>query len=164
MEESTDKITLTLSPEESTEESVSEVAQNPIEEKEEVKFDDSSLTEEEKKMVDEFAKQIDIMETSTIIQYGAGAQNKVADFSENALKNVKTKDLGDVGDMMSELIGELKGFEIEEEDNGIFGFFKKQANKVSNLKTRYDSAAKNVDKIAKALEDHQIVLMKDIAL
>ncbi len=164
MEESTDKITLTLSPEESPEESVSEVAQNPIEEKEEVKFDDSSLTEEEKKMVDEFAKQIDIMETSTIIQYGAGAQNKVADFSENALKNVKTKDLGDVGDMMSELIGELKGFEIEEEDNGIFGFFKKQANKVSNLKTRYDSAAKNVDKIAKALEDHQIVLMKDIAL
>ena len=164
MEESTDKITLTLSPEESTEESVSEVAHNPIEEKEEVKFDDSSLTEEEKKMVDEFAKQIDIMETSTIIQYGAGAQNKVADFSENALKNVKTKDLGDVGDMMSELIGELKGFEIEEEDNGIFGFFKKQANKVSNLKTRYDSAAKNVDKIAKALEDHQIVLMKDIAL
>lgn len=164
MEESTDKITLTLSPEENTEESVSEVAQNPIEEKEEVKFDDSSLTEEEKKMVDEFAKQIDIMETSTIIQYGAGAQNKVADFSENALKNVKTKDLGDVGDMMSELIGELKGFEIEEEDNGIFGFFKKQANKVSNLKTRYDSAAKNVDKIAKALEDHQIVLMKDIAL
>ena len=164
MEENTEKITLTLKPEEAQEEVVEEVKEEPVVTAEDVKFDDSSLSEEEKQMVEDFVSQIDILETSTIIQYGAGAQNKVADFSENALKNVRTKDLGDVGNMMSDLIGELKGFEIEEEDNGFFGFFKKQANKVGNLKTRYDDAAKNVDKIAKALEDHQIILMKDIAL
>lgn len=161
MEDNKEKITLTLNA--STEEE--EVEENTKDiDIEQVEFDDSSLSDEEKKMVDDFSKQIDIMDTSAIIQYGAGAQNKVADFSENALKNVKTKELGDVGDMMSELIGELKGFEIEEKDNGILGFFKKGANKVTNFKTRYDSAAKNVDKIAKALEDHQIVLLKDIAL
>ena len=105
------------------------------------------------------------METNTILEYGSSAQRKIADFSESALKNVRTKDLGDVGDMLTELIGELKGFEIEEkEDNGFFGFFKKQANKITNLKTRYDKAADNVEKITKALEDHQITLMKDIAL
>lgn len=161
MEDNKEKITLTLNAsaeEEEVEENTKDI------DIEQVEFDDSSLSDEEKKMVDDFSKQIDIMDTSAIIQYGAGAQNKVADFSENALKNVKTKELGDVGDMMSELIGELKGFEIEEKDNGILGFFKKGANKVTNFKTRYDSAAKNVDKIAKALEDHQIVLLKDIAL
>ena len=104
------------------------------------------------------------METNTILEYGSAAQNKVADFSENALKNIRTKDLGDIGDMLSELIGELKGFEIEEKDSGILGFFKKSANKVTNLKTRYDKAATNVDKISKALENHQITLMKDIAV
>lgn len=160
MEDNKEKITLTLNAteEEEVEENTKDI------DIEQLEFDDSSLSDEEKKMVDDFSKQIDIMDTSAIIQYGAGAQNKVADFSENALKNVKTKELGDVGDMMSELIGELKGFEIEEKDNGILGFFKKGANKVTNFKTRYDSAAKNVDKIAKALEDHQIVLLKDIAL
>ncbi len=161
MAENSEKITLTLKAEEAEPESEEKTENNEIVD---VKFDDSSLSDEERQMVDNFAKQIDVMDTSTIIQYGATAQNKVADFSENALKNVKTKDLGDVGDMMSELIGELKGFEIEEKDDGIFGFFKKQTNKVANLKTRYDSAAKNVDKIAKALEEHQITLLKDIAL
>lgn len=161
MEDNKEKITLTLNA--SAEEEKAEENTKDID-IEQVEFDDSSLSDEEKKMVDDFSKQIDIMDTSAIIQYGAGAQNKVADFSENALKNVKTKELGDVGDMMSELIGELKGFENEEKDNGILGFFKKGANKVTNFKTRYDSAAKNVDKIAKALEDHQIVLLKDIAL
>lgn len=161
MAENSEKITLTLKAEEAETESEEKTENNEIVD---VKFDDSSLSDEERQMVDNFAKQIDVMDTSTIIQYGATAQNKVADFSENALKNVKTKDLGDVGGMMSELIGELKGFEIEEKDDGIFGFFKKQTNKVANLKTRYDSAAKNVDKIAKALEEHQITLLKDIAL
>lgn len=161
MAENSEKITLTLKAEEAEPEVEEKTENNEIVD---VKFDDSSLSDEERQMVDDFAKQIDVMDTSTIIQYGATAQNKVADFSENALKNVKTKDLGDVGDMMSELVGELKGFEIEEKDDGIFGFFKKQTNKVVNLKTRYDSAAKNIDKIAKALEEHQITLLKDIAL
>ena len=115
-------------------------------------------------MVEEFAQKIDVMETNTILQYGSAAQTKVADFSETALKNVKTKDLGDIGDMMTELIGELKGFEIEEKESGIMSFFKKGANKVTNMKARYDKAADNVDRISKVLEDHQVTLMKDIAL
>lgn len=125
---------------------------------------ETKLTQEEQKMVDDFAEKIDVMETNTILQYGSAAQNKMADFSENALKSVKTKDLGDIGDMISELIGELKGFEIEEKESGIMSFFKKSANKVTNLKVRYDKASDNVEKISKALEDHQITLMKDIAL
>ena len=125
---------------------------------------ETKLTQEEQKMVDDFAEKIDVMETNTILQYGSAAQNKMADFSENALKSVKTKDLGDIGDMISELIGELKGFEIEEKESGIMSFFKKGANKVTNLKVRYDKASDNVEKISKALEDHQITLMRDIAL
>ncbi len=125
---------------------------------------ETKLTQEEQKMVDDFAEKIDVMETNTILQYGSAAQNKMADFSENALKSVKTKDLGDIGDMISELIGELKGFEIEEKESGIMSFFKKSANKVTNLKVRYDKASDNVEKISKALEDHQITLMRDIAL
>ena len=125
---------------------------------------ETKLTQEEQKMVDDFAEKIDVMETNTILQYGSAAQNKMADFSENALKSVKTKDLGDIGDMISELIGELKGFEIEEKESGIMSFFKKGANKVANLKVRYDKASDNVEKISKALEDHQITLMRDIAL
>lgn len=159
-----EKITLTLGgePEETKEE--------VVEKKEEVnpetlkKVEDIELTPEEQKMIDDFAEKIDIMETNTILQYGSAAQNKIADFSETALKNVKTRDLGDIGDMMTELITELRGFEIEEKDSGIFGFFKKGANKAASLKTRYDKAATNVDRIVKALEEHQITLMKDIAL
>ncbi len=125
---------------------------------------ETRLSPQEQKMVDEFAKKIDIMETNTILQYGSTAQNKMADFSENALKSVKTKDLGDIGDMITELIGELKGFEIEEKESGILSFFKKSANKITNLKVKYDKASDNVEKIAAALEDHQVTLMKDIAL
>ena len=157
-----EKITLTLGnePEEA----------EVVEKKEEVnpetlkKVEDIELTPEEQKMIDDFAEKIDIMETNTILQYGSAAQNKIADFSETALKNVKTRDLGDIGDMMTELITELRGFEIEEKDSGILGFFKKGGNKVASLKTRYDKAATNVDRIVKALEEHQITLMKDIAL
>lgn len=155
-----EKITLTLeSPkvEAETQEEVKDVVTT-----EDIK--ETKLTQEEQKMVDDFAEKIDVMETNTILQYGSAAQNKMADFSENALKSVKTKDLGDIGDMISELIGELKGFEIEEKESGIMSFFKKGANKVTNLKVRYDKASDNVEKISKALEDHQITLMRDIAL
>lgn len=155
-----EKITLTLeSPkvDAETQEEVKDVVTT-----EDIK--ETKLTQEEQKMVDDFAEKIDVMETNTILQYGSAAQNKMADFSENALKSVKTKDLGDIGDMISELIGELKGFEIEEKESGIMSFFKKGANKVTNLKVRYDKASDNVEKISKALEDHQITLMRDIAL
>ena len=141
-----------------------EEVKEEIPESELVSVEDTKLSEEERKMVEEFAQKIDVMETNTILQYGSAAQTKVADFSETALKNVKTKDLGDIGDMMTELIGELKGFEIEEKESGIMSFFKKGANKVTNMKARYDKAADNVDRISKVLEDHQVTLMKDIAL
>ncbi len=141
-----------------------EAAKEEIKEDDLLSVEDTKLSPAEKKMVSDFAEKIDVMETNTILEYGSAAQNKVADFSESALKNIRTKDLGDIGNMLSELIGELKGFEIEEKDSGILGFFKKSANKVTNLKTRYDKAATNVEKISKALENHQITLMKDIAL
>ena len=158
-----EKITLTLDNK-VEEEEVKEEVKEEIPESELVSVEDTKLSEEEKKMVEEFAQKIDVMETNTILQYGSAAQTKVADFSETALKNVKTKDLGDIGDMMTELIGELKGFEIEEKESGIMSFFKKGANKVTNMKARYDKAADNVDRISKVLEDHQVTLMKDIAL
>lgn len=162
-EKQTEEITLTLGNEEN-EEAKAEVKEEAKPE-DLLSVEDTKLTPAEKKMVTDFAKKIDVTETNTILEYGSSAQRKIADFSETALKNVRTKDLGDVGEMLSELIGELKGFEIEEkESNGFLGFFKKQANKVSNLKTKYDKAAVNVDKITKALEEHQITLMKDIAL
>ena len=129
-----------------------------------VKYDESSLTESEKKMVDEFSKKIDITDTTTILQYGANAQTKVADFSENALKNVKTQDLGDIGNLMTDLVGQLKGFEVSKEDNFFEKLFKKGANKATAMKAKYDDAEKNVEKIAKVLEGHQITLLKDIAL
>ena len=157
-----EKITLTL--DNKVEEEVKEEVKEEIPESELVSVEDTKLSEEERKMVEEFAQKIDVMETNTILQYGSAAQTKVADFSETALKNVKTKDLGDIGDMMTELIGELKGFEIEEKESGIMSFFKKGANKVTNMKARYDKAADNVDRISKVLEDHQVTLMKDIAL
>lgn len=157
-----EKITLTL--DNKVEEEVKEEVKEEIPESELVSVEDTKLSEEERKMVEEFAQKIDVMETNTILQYGSAAQTKVADFSETALKNVKTKDLGDIGDMMTELIGELKGFEIEEKESGIMSFFKKGANKVTNMKARYDKAADNVDRISKVLEDHQVTIMKDIAL
>jgi len=128
------------------------------------KLDDSGLSEEEKKMVDEFSKKIDITETNSILQYGATAQNKVADFSDTALKNVKTKDIDTVGDTLLELVSELRSFEVDEKDGFFEKLFKKNANKIDGLKAKYDSANANVDKIVKILENHQITLMKDISL
>ncbi|WP_346877158.1 MULTISPECIES: toxic anion resistance protein [unclassified Clostridium] len=127
-------------------------------------LDDSSLSDDEKKIVSDFAEKIDITNTNMILQYGAASQKKIAGFSESALKNVRTKDLGEVGDMITNLIGELKDFNTEEKPKGIFGIFKKAANNISNLKTKYNKAEVNVDKICNVLEGHQIQLLKDIAM
>ena len=132
--------------------------------KEEPKLDDNILTEEEKKMVETFSQQIDIHNTNGILQYGAGTQKKMADFSETALENVKTKDLGQVGDMLTNVVTELKQFGDEEEEKGFFSFLKKPANKLQNMKTKYEKAEVNVEKICEMLENHQVLLLKDIAL
>ncbi len=129
-----------------------------------VVLDESSLTEEERKMVADFSEKIDIKNSSIVLQYGAGAQKKIADFSDGALASVRTKDLGEVGNMITDLITELEGFEIDENDKGIFGFFKRSANKLSVLKTKYEKAEVNIDKITNTLEDHQIQLLKDVAM
>lgn len=121
------------------------------------------LTEAEQKMVSDFAAKIDLENTAQILQYGAGAQKKMADFSDAALKNVRTQDLGEVGDLIVEVVGELKGFETEE-NKGFFGFFRKQANKLENMKLRYDKAEGNVERIAGALQQHQVRLLKDSAV
>jgi len=140
-----------------------------LEEKKEIEIieDNSSsevkLSEEEQKQVDEFAKMIDITNSNVVLQYGVGAQRKISNFSEKTLESVKTKDLGDVGSLLGDVVNELKSFDIEEEDNKLVGFFKKQFNNVSSLKTKYDSAEQNVNSIIKSLENHQVTLMKDIA-
>ena len=130
-----------------------------------VKLDESMLSEAEKKMVDDFAQKIDITDSNLVLQYGAAAQKNIAAFSESALNNVRTKDLGEVGEALSSLVVELKNFGQEEEKKGgIFGFFQKKKNDLEALKASYSKAEVNVDKIVKVLENHQIVLMKDIAM
>lgn len=133
------------------------------EEKEEPVMDENVLTDEERKMAEQFANQIDLTNSTMILQYGAGTQKKMADFSETALDNVRTKELGEVGDLLSGVVQELKNFD-DEEEKGFFGIFKKQANKLQNLKSKYASAETNVNQICKVLEGHQVQLMKDIAL
>lgn len=139
-----------------------------IKEKDEVKqndqFDESYLTEEEKRMVENFVEKIDINNSNSILQYGVGAQKKIADFSETALSNVKTKDLGEIGEMLSNVVGELKNFEATDEKKGFLGIFKKPTEKFSQMKTKYDKVDTNVTKICTALENHQIQLLKDIAM
>lgn len=125
-------------------------------------LDTSALSDEELRMVDEFADQIDVRNSATILQYGAGAQKKMADFSETALEKVRTQDLGVAGDLIVDVVKELKGFDAEEE-KGLFGFFKKAGNKIETLRLRYDKAEANIGKIVKSLQDHQIQLMKDSA-
>lgn len=125
-------------------------------------LDASTLSEEELRMVDEFANRIDVRDSATILQYGAGAQKKMADFSETALEKVRTQDLGVAGDLIVDVVKELKGFDAEEE-KGLFGFFKKAGNKIETLRLRYDKAEANIGKIVKSLQDHQIQLMKDSA-
>jgi uncharacterized protein YaaN involved in tellurite resistance len=127
-------------------------------------FDESILSPEEKKIVDDFANQIDLNKSNQILQYGVGAQKKIADFSETALNNVRTKDLGEIGDMLSGVVTELKSFDVEEEEKGFLGFFKKSSNKLTAMKAKYDKAEVNINKICEALEKNQIQLLKDIAM
>ena len=130
-----------------------------------VKVEDTPLSPEEQKMVDDFAEKIDITNSQMVLQYGAASQKKLSDFSETALSRVKTKDMGETGDLITGLIAELQGFDANaEQPKGIFGFFKKASNNIEQLKTRYESADKNVERIRAQLEDHQVTLMKDITM
>lgn len=137
-------------------------AENSVREQEAIP--EAELTPEEQRMVADFASKIDLRNSSLILQYGAGAQKKIADFSEAALDNVKTKDLGEIGQMLSDVVTELKSFEMEEEEKGFFGFFKKNSNRLEGMRAKYSKAETNVNQIIKILENHQIQLLKDIAL
>ena len=130
-----------------------------------VQVEDTPLAPEEQKMVNDFAEKIDITNSQMVLQYGAASQKKLSDFSETALSRVKTKDMGETGELITSLISELQGFDATtEQPKGIFGFFKKTSNSIEQLKTRYDSADKNVERIKAQLEDHQVTLMKDITM
>ena len=130
-----------------------------------VRVEDTPLSPEEQKMVDDFAEKIDITNSQLVLQYGAASQKKLSDFSETALSRVKTKDMGETGELITSLITELKDFDANaEQPKGILGFFKKAGSNIEQLKTRYDSADKNVERIRAQLEDHQVTLMKDITM
>ena len=141
---------------------VGEEPQLPVEEPKQEILDDSMLNDEEKKMVESFAAQIDLHNSGAILQYGVGTQKKMADFSERALENVRTKDMGEVGDMIAGLVTELKSFDAEEESKGLFGLFKKSENRLNALKAKYNKVETNVNDIVKLLEGHQIQLLKDV--
>ena len=147
-------------------EPVVEEPELPVEKEEpaQPQLNEEILSDEERRMVDEFSKQIDLHNSNGILQYGVGTQKKMADFSENALKSVKTKDLGEVGNMITDLVTELKSFDVEEEEKGFLGLFKKSGNKITALKAKYDKAEVNVEKICEVLEGHQMQLMKDVAV
>ena len=154
--------TLTFTP--FTEEEKAPVAVNEEPKKmEQVVFDESSLSVEERKMVDDFASQIELNNSNLILQYGAGAQKKMADFSENTLSHVKTRDLGEIGEALSRVVSELRSFD-EEEEKGFFGIFKKGSNKIEAMKAKYAKAETNVTQIVHVLEDHQVTLLKDVAM
>lgn len=150
---------LTLEPDLGEFEKKEEVLPKKQTQKEEVPV----LTPEEQKMVNDFAAKIDIENTNQILQYGAGTQKKMADFSDTALENVKTQDLGEIGELVSNVVGELKDFDVQEEGK-FFGFFRKQTSKIENLKNKYDKAQANVEKITDSLQQHQVRLMKDSAM
>ncbi len=122
------------------------------------------LTPQEQKMVDDFATQIDLNNSQMILQYGAGSQKKIADFSENALSSVRTKDMGEIGQMLTDVVAELRSFEEEEDEKGFLGIFKKSSNKLSNMKAKYDKAEVNINKVCKVMQEHQITLLKDVAM
>lgn len=150
---------LTLEPDLGEFEKKEEVLPKKQTQKEEVPV----LTPEEQKMVNDFAAKIDIENTNQILQYGAETQKKMADFSDTALENVKTQDLGEIGELISNVVGELKDFDVQEEGK-FFGFFRKQTSKIENLKNKYDKAQANVEKITDSLQQHQVRLMKDSAM
>ena len=153
--------TLTLDP--FAEAKAEIVEKKPEELVEEQAVPEMELTPEEQKMVNDFAAKIDIENTNQILQYGAGTQKKMADFSDTALENVKTQDLGEIGELISNVVGELKDFDVQEEGK-FFGFFRKQTSKIENLKNKYDKAQANVEKITDSLQQHQVRLMKDSAM
>lgn len=146
-------------PEETKQPIVEETKQEPS------AIEEIPLSAEERKMVEQFASQIDLANSNQILQYGAGAQKKMADFSETALDHVKSKDLGEIGQMLSNVVTELKSFEIEEDEKGgLFGFFKKSSNRINGMKAKYAKAETNVTEICNILEKHQIQLLKDVAV
>ena len=149
---------LTLTPEAPEPPKVEEKKAEPVE------MDDKLLSDEEKKAVEEFSHKINIRDTNMILQYGAAAQKSVAGFSESALNNVRSKDLGEVGQDLSQLVVELKGFGEGEEKKGFMGLFKKAGNRLETMKAQYSKVEANVDKIAQSLEQHQITLLKDVAM
>ena len=153
-----DAPTLTLDP--AADEKVVEEAKKAAP----VKVEDTPLSPEEQQMVDDFAEKIDITNSQMVLQYGAASQKKLSDFSDTALSRVKTKDMGETGELITDLIGELQGFDATEESKGIFGFFKRQQANLENLKTKYEKADVNVERIKAKLEDHQVTLMKDITM
>lgn len=157
-------IQLTLDPE--TEEQTETKEEEPVQEETKDPIDEAKLSDAEKKTVNDFAQKIDITATNSILQYGSAAQKKVSDFSDSALKNVRTKDLGETGDLLNNLIKELKNFDAEaDEKKGFFGkLFDKAGNSVQKYKEQYDKASTSVNKVSDMLEDHQIRLMKDISL
>ena len=153
--------TLTLDP--FAEAKAEIVEKKPEELVEEQAVPEMELTPEEQKQVDDFAAQIDLTNTQAVLQYGAGSQKKIADFSETALSNVRTKDMGEVGTLLTDVVAQLKDFDTEE-DKGFFGLFKKSGDRLSNLKAKYDKAEVNITKICDAMESHQVVLLKDVAV
>lgn len=154
--------TLTFEPYEEEKEVIMPQEKKEVKQ-EEIVFNESNLSPQERKMVDDFASKIDLTNSNVILQYGSGAQKKMADFSESALENVRSKDLGEIGDMLSNVVIELKNFD-EEEEKGFLGIFKKTSHKITAMKARYDKAEVNVGKICQVLEKHQIQLLKDVAM
>lgn len=126
--------------------------------------EENVLTPEELRQVEEFSKKIDVTNSKAILTYGVGTQKKMADFSEKTLESVKTKDMGEVGDMVSGLVTELKNFDVDEDEKGFLGFFKKKGNQVQELRTKYNTVEKNVERISDELEKHQVTLLKDVEL
>lgn len=156
-------LTLTPQIEESEVVEIAEVVEVSETEQPAEVLDDSMLTAEEKHMVEDFSKQIDLRDSNLIVQYGAGAQKKMADFSQNALKSVRTQDLGEVGALLTDVVTELKSFDVDEE-KGLFAFFKRGANKIQSLRIKYDKAENNIEKVVKVLKENQMRLMKDSAM
>ena len=166
MAENKENITLELGVPELTAEPTAEIVEIPEQKDITVHYlENTKLTEAEQKMVDDFSEKIDLNDSGIILQYGSSAQKKIADFSDNALEGVRTKDLGEVGNMITDLVAELKGFNIEpEEKKGFFSIFKKAGSGIAKLKTKYDKAEVNVDRITGVLEDHQNQLLTDIVM
>ena len=156
--------TLTLTPFTEKKELSQKTEEQAVEEVKEKMEEESRFTPEEQQQIQAFAQQINISDSNMILQYGAGAQQKLADFSEKALENVKSQDLGEVGNMLTDVVAELKNFDVDNEKKGFLGLFHKGENKLETMKAKYDKTAVNVDKICDALEEHQVRLLKDTAM